>query len=154
MKVEFSMPADTIGKYVTHPRFLGERVFSEKVNFRVAPGAVVTMNDVSIGTILSAEMEDEDLHVTAEIDDAASKHFSSDRSYSIGFQDRSEFYKREMELAGSIRKANRHSTATGEWFGPAPEPRPAGPECTCPGCVAVRWAWEQANPATDAPQNS
>lgn len=44
-------------------------------------------------------------------------------------------YRREAELVGSIMQLNRHSSYTGVWFGPDPEPRPAGPDCGCAGCV-------------------
>ena len=35
-----------------------------------------------------------------------------------------EFYKREIELANTIRRRNRYDTVTGEWLGPDPEPEP------------------------------
>ena len=48
-------------------------------------------------------------------------------------------YEEEFRLASGIRQINRHSTAPGrKWFGPDSEPAPAGVDCPCAGCAALR----------------
>lgn len=53
--------------------------------------------------------------------------------------DNQKIFEEEMARSGEILKQNRHSTFTGEWFGPSEEPNPPGIDCKCSGCRAVRW---------------
>lgn len=46
-------------------------------------------------------------------------------------------YESELELSNAIARRNRHSSYTGEWFGPDPEPEvSSGRDCNCSGCLA------------------
>lgn len=143
-------------KYITQFGMEGDHIqLAKDALVRADSNAKVTYLDEVVGKVIDVEQDDLGLLVTMELsDEAYDKIMSAPGPSAFSIPGNAEIYKREMELAGSIRKSNRHSTATGEWFGPSPEPRPAGPECTCTGCIAVRWAWEQANPATDALKNS
>jgi len=50
-------------------------------------------------------------------------------------------YEEEIKRSGEILKRNRHNSFTGEWYGPNPEPMPAGPNCACPGCKTRLLVW-------------
>lgn len=52
-----------------------------------------------------------------------------------------DLYKEQEEFANFILKKNRHNCLTGEWYGPEPEPMPAGPNCACPGCGVGLMVW-------------
>lgn len=59
-----------------------------------------------------------------------------------------EVFVKEATLALDILQTNRHrSSEPYDWFGPQPEPQPAGKSCPCGGCrarySAVEWDIEK-----------